>query len=270
MFEIIVVDNGSTDDSVQSVESRFPTVHVIKNNTNLGFARANNQGLSAGKGRYFMLLNSDTLVLPGTFDELVRVADAHPETGVIGPRLLNINGTLQRSWASFPTFWSELIGRNFRNYRTVNNSPNIYDVDWIMGACMLVRATTIAKVGMLDEDYFMYSEETDWCYRIKKNGWMVWYITNIEIFHLGGGSASRASLTQLLLLYQGKILFFRKNYSARKATMLRYGLVLANTFGLIRRAIFLGGNNNESAQRRVSVQLQLIWHLIQNRDPIIN
>ena len=142
-FEVIVVDNGSSDDSVAMVEKSFPSVILLQNERNLGFACANNQGLAIGTGRYFLLLNSDTIVLPGAVDVMVEAADRHPQVGVIGPRLLNMDGTLQKSWASFPSFVSEVLGKNFRTRRAVDSVPDTFDVDWIMGACMLVRAETI-------------------------------------------------------------------------------------------------------------------------------
>jgi GT2 family glycosyltransferase len=269
-FEIIVVDNGSTDESVNAICNQFPDVRIISNDLNLGFAKANNQGLAAGRGRYFLLLNSDTIVLPNALNRLVDVADINPGVGIIGPKLLNMDGTLQKSWASFPTFWSELIGKNFRRRRSVANSQFAYEVDWIMGACMLVRSEIITDVGMLDEDYFMYSEETDWCYRIKRKGWKVWYLSNAEIYHLGGGSANRSNLTQLVLLYRSKILFFRKHYGNYQATLLRYGLALANFLGLIRRAIFRIGKDRNAVRQRLAAQSQLILCLLRDRYPEIN
>lgn len=266
-FEVIVVDNGSSDDSVSLIEKDFPAVLVLKNDRNVGFARANNQGISAGTGRYFLLLNSDTIVLPGAVDALVRVADQYPELGVVGPKLLNMDHTLQKSWASFPSFLSELIGKNFRIRRPVTNSPHAYEVDWIMGACMLVRSSTIEDVGKLDENYFFYSEEIDWCFRIKKKNWKIWYISNAEIYHLGGGSANRARFIQLARLYQGKLLYFQKYHGSFMATLLRYGLALANTLGVIRRLIFFNWLNRQAAAQRIADQSKLIWCLLWNRYP---
>ena len=270
-FEVIVVDNGSTDDSVNAVSERFPTVRTIVNDQNLGFARANNQGISVGTGRYVMLLNSDTIVLPGALDKLVEFADEHPEVGVVGPKLLNTDGSLQASWAGFPTFWSELIGRNPAQRQPFKGSQFAYEVDWVMGACMLVRAKAIANAGMMDEDYFFYSEETDWCYRIKKTGWKVIYLAATELYHLGGGSADRASLLQLALLYQSKILFFRKHYGRHHGTLLRFGLVLANSFGVARRILlptWLTGKH--STTQRIIAQSKLVWCLIRDRYPVPN
>lgn len=270
IFEVIVVDNASTDDSVSSVSDRFPQVHLIVNERNLGFAKANNQGIKICKGRYFLILNSDTLVLPGTLEALISMADVDHTIGVVGPKLLNMDGSLQKSWSSFPTLLSELTGQNFRVRRRILQFADAYEVDWIMGACMLVRADILNDVGMLDEEYFMYSEETDWCYRIKKTGWKVLYISNVAIYHLGGGSADRSSFMQLTLLYYSKILFFRKHYGDYWSTLLRYGLVIVNTLGLIRRILFRFGRDKKITHQRIKAQYKLIQYLLKYRYPLMN
>lgn len=269
-FEIIVVDNGSTDGSVGAVSGHFPVVRIIVNDHNLGFAKANNQGLIAGTGRYFLLLNSDTIVSPKALDELVRYADEHLDVGVVGPKLLNLDGSLQESWAKFPTFWSEVTGQPTRSRIPTGNRPISYLVDWVSGASMLVRSEVLDSVGMLDEDYFFYSEEVDWCFRIKAQGWSVHYLPASEIFHLGGGSASINSLKQLALLYQNKIQFFKKNYGPFRALLLRYGLVFANFYGIIRRLLFLYWTDRKTVQNRIRIQSRLIWCLIRDRYPAIN
>ena len=264
-FEVIVIDNSSSDDSVTLVEKNFPAVILIRNQQNLGFARANNQGLLIARGRYYMLLNSDTIVLPGAIDKLVQAAECNPHVGVVGPKLLNMNGTVQESWASFPSFLSELTGKNFRFRQPVQSFPFSYDVDWIMGACMLVRAKTVAEVGNLDEDYFFYSEELDWCFRIKKKNWKIWYLADAEVYHLGGGSTNRGSFAQLFYLYQGKILYFQKHHGVIKGAILRYGLALGNTLGVIRRVIFFDWKNKKVAYQRIANQMKLVWFLVLNR-----
>jgi N-acetylglucosaminyl-diphospho-decaprenol L-rhamnosyltransferase len=266
-LEVIVVDNGSQDDSVSLIGQHFPSVILLQNEQNLGFARANNQGLSKGRGRYFLLLNSDTIVLPGAIDTLIQIADSNPKLGVVGPKLLNMDGTVQKSWASFPSFLSELVGRNFRIRKPVANCPHAYDVDWIMGACMLVRSATVAEVGKFDDTFFFYSEETDWCYRIKEKNWRVWYITNAEIYHLGGGSTNRGTLAQLARLYQGKLIFFGKYHGHYRTVLLRYGLAFGNFLGLLRRILFFNWRNKEAAWQRITSQSKLVWYLLWNQYP---
>lgn len=266
-FEVIVVDNGSSDDSVAMVQERFADVKLIRNELNRGFAAANNQGLEIGTGRYFMLLNSDTIVLPGVLDTLIAMADQNPRVGVVGPKLLNMDGSLQMSWASFPSFLSEVLGQNFRHRNPVPDIPHTYDVDWLMGACLLVRAEVVRGVGKLDEDYFFYSEETDWCFRIKKQNWKIWYTTDAAIYHLGGGSTRRGTVIQLVRLYHAKLLYFRKNHGNLASTVLRFGLALSNTFGVVRRLVFMNWRDRDAALERISNQSKLVWCLIRNQYP---
>jgi len=268
-FEVIVVDNGSSDDSVSLVEKKFPDVILIQNEHNVGFASANNQGMAIGKGRYFLLLNSDTIVLPGAIDCLIELADDNPNVGMVGPKLLNMDGSLQVSWANFPSILSEMLGGAFKTRKPVVHVPNAFEVDWLMGACMLVRSEVIQDVGKMDEDYFFYSEETDWCFRIKKKAWKIWLTTNGEIYHLGGGSAKRGTTIQLVRLYHAKILYFKKNHGNLSSILLRYGLALANTFGIIRRLIFLDWRRRDASFERISNQSKLVWYLLKNHYPNI-
>ena len=233
----------------------------------MGFAAANNQGMVIGKGRYFMLLNSDTIVCPGALDSLIELADRHPAVGVLGPKLLNMDGSLQKSWSTFPSFFSELTGQNFRHWKPVAGLANTFEVDWLMGACMLVRSEVVQQVGGMDEDYFFYSEETDWCFRIKKNNWKIWYMTDAQIYHLGGGSAKRSSVIQLVRLYQGKLLYFRKNHSEFASQVLRIGLATVNAIGVLRRMIFLNWLNRKAAFERIANQSKLVWYLLKNEYP---
>jgi len=263
-FEVIVVDNASNDGSQAMVRQRFPQVRLIENDQNVGFASANNQALTVSQGHYSLLLNSDTVVLPHALEKMAQFADAHSEAGIIGCRLLNSDGSLQKSWASFPTFWSEVLGRNFRARRQVEEESLAYEVDWVGGACLLVQPAAINEVGLLDESFFMYSEETDWCFRMRRQGWKVYYLPGVEVIHLGGGSASRANATQLVRLYDSKIRFFRKHYGARQTSLLRYGLAVVNALGLTRRALTwpLQWQRREQVRRRLEAQWKLIWWLL--------
>jgi GT2 family glycosyltransferase len=268
-FEIIVVDNGSTDESVSLVTAQFPDVCLILNDRNLGFAKANNQALAVARGKYFLLLNSDAIVLPGALDKLVFAADHHADVGAIGPKLLNMDGTLQPSWASFPTFWSELFGKAIRRRDPVADFPFAYQVDWITGACMLVRSEVVADVGKLDEDYFFYSEEVDWCFRIRQKGWKIWYLSNAEVYHVWGGSSKGFSLLKVGLLYQNKLRYFGKFHGPLQATLLRYGLALAYLVGLIPRILLLKRNNRTNYWERIEGQAKLIWCLVRNKYPAV-
>jgi GT2 family glycosyltransferase len=230
--ETIVVDNGSTDDSVAAVREHFPDVRLIVNTANKGFAAANNQAIRASDGRYVLLLNSDTIARPLALARLVPFLDRHEDVGVVGPRLLNRDGSLQPSWAMFPRLWTELVGRKLRlrrPYRTIDGS-RAYATDWIDGACMAVRREMLDSVGLLDESYFMYTEEVDWCYRIRRAGWQICYYPDAEVVHFGGQSSKRAATRMKAELYLSKLRFFGKHYGRTKAI----------AFGLGLQAIFLG------------------------------
>lgn len=221
-LEVIVVDNASHDDSVAAVHTAFPTVRVIENLANRGFAAANNQAIAQSRGRYVLLLNSDTVATPGALDDLVTFADAHPEVGVVGAQLLNADGTLQPSWAAFPSLRSELLGKNLRVRRPYaeHTAGAAYAVDWVGGAALLARRAAVAQAGLLDEHYFMYSEETDWCYRIKQCGWQICYLPTARVVHFGGQSSRQASLRMKTELYRSKLRFFEQHYGAAQRALL--------------------------------------------------
>lgn len=262
--EIIVVDNGSTDGSPAFVRSTFPDVLLLENQENVGFAYANNQGFRIASGRYAMMLNSDAFVGDGTLDGLVDFLDAHPDTGVAAPRLENRDGTLQPSWASFPSLWSEIRGRNVRKRQGVPAwGADVYETDWLGGAALVIRRTLFDAIGYLDQDIFMYTEETDFCYRAKRAGWRVAYLDGLSVVHLGGGSASRTSERQLQLLYESKLYYFRKHHGWLRAELLRAGLLVGLGMGSVRRALGLVRSHAQQTQTRESIQarLQVMRHV---------
>lgn len=229
--ETWVVDNGSTDSSVPAVREQFPDVRVIANADNRGFAAANNQAIRAATGRHVLLLNSDTLAQPGSLTALVRFLDANPAVGIVGPCLRNADGSVQLSYASFPTLASELTGRNFRRRRPFpTQTAEAFAVDWVGGACFLVRREALTQFGLLDERYFMYTEEADWCFRARRAGWQVCYLPASEVVHLGGQSSRMASTRMKAELYRSKLRFFGKHYGRMRTRALALGL----------QAIFLG------------------------------
>lgn len=221
-LEVFVVDNASSDNSVAAVRANFPDVRVIENVVNRGFAAANNQAISQSRGRYVLLLNSDTVVLTGALERLVAFADAHPTVGVVGAQLLNGDGTLQPSWAAFPSLLSELLGKNLRSRRPYAKIAGgmAYAVDWVGGAALLTRRAAIEQAGLLDEHYFMYSEETDWCYRIKQCGWEICYLPTASVVHFGGQSSRQASLRMKTELYRSKLRFFEQHYGVLRRNLL--------------------------------------------------
>ncbi len=229
-FEIIVVDNASADGSPELVCERFPQVRLIKNRENVGFVRANNQAIRVSRGRYVLLLNSDTIALPEALSQMTHFMEYHPDAGAVGPKLINPDGRFQASYADFPTLLKESLlafGLARWLYGPYCPSPpprpgeRARAVDWVAGACLMVRREVVDSVGLLDEDYWMYSEETDWCYRIHQAGWNVYYLPEIEIVHLGGASSSQRRPEMVAQLYWSKLRFFSKHRGALQTGVLK-------------------------------------------------
>jgi GT2 family glycosyltransferase len=231
--EVIVVDNASNDGSQEMVRREFPDVNLIPNTENLGFAKANNQAIRRSQGRYVLLLNSDAFVRENTIKQVVGFMDERPEAGMVGCKLLYEDGRLQPSCTAFPTLFTEfciatqldrlfpksrLLGRYLMTYWEFDD---VREVDVILGAFMLVRAAAIDEVGLMDERYFMYSEEVDWCYRFKETGWKIYFYPQSETVHLWGGSTGRIRVEMLTQMYRSRIAFFRKHYGRRSATLLK-------------------------------------------------
>ena len=223
--EIVVVDNGSNDDSGVRVRSEFPEALFISNSRNEGFARASNRGLQEAKGRYVLLLNPDTIVHPGALGNLVSYARANPMIGILGPRVLNRDGTLQKQCRrSFPTPWviftyysglarlfpkSRLFARYLRGYE---DDLQAHQVDAVSGAAMLIRHETIEQIGVLDETYFAYGEDLDYCFRAKQANWEVWYYPSAKITHFGGqGGSTHQPWKAIYEYHRAMIVYYRKH-----------------------------------------------------------
>lgn len=198
--ETCAVDNGSQDGSAAAIELHFPQVHLVRNEGNAGFGAANNCAMSLSRGRYLLLLNSDAFVGPGAIGELVDFLEKHPKVAVAGPRLLNADGSVQVSCFPFPTplrAWVEnlwlprLLPHTSRlgDYRTWAHDQERV-VDWVVGACMLVRREAYEQVGGFDERFFMYSEEADWQRRMRDSGWQIAFTPAAAVQHLGGASGA--------------------------------------------------------------------------------
>ena len=198
-FEITVVDNGSTDGSQVMIKELFPQVKLIKNNENLGFAKANNQGLKITAGRYSLLLNNDTIAKEGAFDRMIEFMDNHPKAGACGPKLLNIDGTIQHQ--------GSIIGKKFWR----STAP--VEVDFVVGACLMARKEAIDKVGLMDENLFFYNDDLDWCMSIRKAGYKVYYLPQAEVMHYGGYS-NKGTFNRRIFVegFKGGLYFVRKHY----------------------------------------------------------
>lgn len=233
-YEIWVVDNASTDNSVQMIKTSFPDVRLIENQENIGFAPANNQAIRMASGEYVLLLNPDTEVFAGTFDTLLDFLQTHPETGAVGPKTLNPDGSLQTSCYPFPTLSRELWRLlhldkivPHGSYRMVDWEEHLHDVDALLGACILFPRRVLDEIGLLDENYFMYTEEIDLCYRVRQSGRKLFWIPQASIVHYGGQSTRQVGAEMFLQLYKSKVQFFRKHYGI--AVGLLYKIILFST-----------------------------------------
>ena len=227
-----VVDNGSSDGSVELVRERFPWVELIANTENLGFAAANNQAILQARGRYALLLNSDTEVQPGAIDRLVQYMDKTPEVGACGPKLLNADRSLQPSARNFySTFGSlvenKLIAQFWKTPSSQTRFLSYWDhsytrqVDWVTGACLLARMDAIRRVGLLDTAFFMYGEEIDWQMRMQKAGYPVHFVHDAEVIHLGGGSSRNAFQKMRRQEYLSRQLLIDKHYPPHTRAVFR-------------------------------------------------
>ena len=227
--QVVVVDCGSQDGTVPAVRTRFPAVTLVEVE-NRGLGAAWNVGLRASESPYALLLNADAWLVGDALARLVAFADAHPEAAVVAPRLLNPNGSLQRSVRGFPTLWRlateylflRKLAPRSRLLNSFYGGGFEYDepgpVEFVMGACMLVRRGAVEQVGYLDEDYFLFSEETDWCFRFQEAGWQVFLDPGADCVHVGGASHGGRLYRENL---RGHLLFFWKHRGRAQAERAR-------------------------------------------------
>ncbi len=228
-FETIVVDNGSGDGTVEMLTREFPEARLIVNDHNTGFTHPSNQALRISQGRYALLLNNDTVILPSALDRLVQFADAHPTIGVCGPKVLSRDGTLQKQcrrglatpWELFCYFSglstrfpkSELFARYLVTYRDENET---HIVDAVSGSCMLIRRELMNQIGLLDERFFAYQEDTDYCFRAKQANWQVYYYPQAQIIHYASQGGSRINAYRSIIeWHKSYFLYYRKNLASR-------------------------------------------------------
>jgi len=231
--EVIVVDNGSQDGSGNEVKKTFPSIHLVENQKNMGFAKAVNQGLQKASGRYILLLNPDTQMKGGAIDRFVSFMDSHSGTGVAGAQLLNSDGSKQNSIANFPSLATELLNKRLLRWLfpkrfpgKEKNYPEPVEVNSVIGACMMVRREALDQVGSLDEDYFLFLEETDWCYRMKKAGWKIHHVPQTEVFHFQGKSAERDKKRSRVEYFRSRYHFFKKNRGGWQWFILLTGVLI--------------------------------------------
>ncbi len=233
--EIWVVDNASSDGTAAAVAAAFPEVQLIHNEQNGGFARANNQAICKCTGQYVLLLNPDTKIVASALQSLVEYLEENPACGICGPMLLNPDGTLQESCYPFPTLFRE-FWRLFKLDRLMSRgvypmlewkTDEVRSVDVIQGAAFLIRKTCLDQIGLLDEDYFIYTEEVDLCYRAYRAGWKINWVPEAKVIHYGGQSTRQVATRMFLMLYSTKVIFFRKHYGDFSANIYKAILFLS-------------------------------------------
>jgi hypothetical protein len=228
--DVIVVDNASRDDGVAIARAQFPNTRFILNHKNVGFAAANNRGVTECNTPFALLLNTDAFLSPDALHHLMDVIQSQPMAGMVGAHLRNADGTFQASHSRFSNLWREFlilsgIGRKFFGYWYPSHAEDHESqpcvVDYVEGACMLIRCNAYRQIGGMDESFFMYAEEVDLCYRLKENGWQVWYQPLARVTHLGGGSSSERKTQREVDLYRSRVRFFRKHYGGFAAKILK-------------------------------------------------
>lgn len=240
-YEIIVVDNGSTDGTTAMLQEEFPETIVIINQENEGFTAPMNTALRLGQGKYLLQLNPDTLAHPGAFNELVSFLNSHPDVGICGPKVLNTDGSLQspcrrgesRPWAVISYFLrlpalfprSKFFGGYLMNYM---DEDETHTVAGVAGSCMMIRRALLTEIGYLDEQFFAYQEDTDYCLRARQAGWKIFYVPSAHITHYGGLGGSRVQpYRSIIEWHRSYWLFYRKNYAGDYFLLLNWVYYLA-------------------------------------------
>ncbi len=238
-YEIIVVDNDSSDNSIEKIREYYPFVNIIKNVTNIGFSAANNIGFKVARGEFILLLNPDTLITDGAINKSLGYAQEHTEVGLLGCEVLWGTGGRQSTLIKFPTLKDIVINmfvpyKIMRKNRWLGQSRYVgvdysceQDVDVIAGCYMMVNRAVLAEVGGLDEDFFMFGEEIEWCWRMYQSGRKVRYFPGSSIIHYGGGCSTSLSFRKVLLIAKGQLMVFKKTRGAIVA-------LVANVLMLIR------------------------------------
>ena len=269
-LELFIVDNASTDGSADVARQVAPWAQVIENHDNRGFAAANNQGLCRAQGRYVVLLNPDTWLPDDAWGQMVAFLDEHPNVGVLGPRIVDRDGIIDpRCARRYPSLRSELfeklrLDRRFPHSRLFGDYLMTYwdhkdsrEVEALSGACMMIRREVIEDVGLLDEDFFMYGEDVEWCYRIKKTGWQVFFYTQATVMHWGARSSQLVAEQMGIEALRSMYLFFLKTRGPRYAAAYR---ILILGLSIAKQVVFRVGSlvcRSGEARSRYRKKVQL-------------
>jgi hypothetical protein len=244
-LEVIVVDNASSDGSPQAVRDCYPAVTLIANDGNVGFAKANNIGIRASRGEYLFLINSDVVVSEGCFEKSLHYMAEHPEIGMLGPKIVGIDGKVQRSCMGYPSLWNTLCralaldslfphSRLFGSHLlTFWNHDETRPVEVINGCFWILRRSAIEQVGLLDERFFFYGEDLDWCRRFNESGWKVVFFADAEALHYGGGSSSNAPVKFDVEMQRANYQYWTRHHSRVEANAFVLITLLHHTLRVI-------------------------------------
>lgn len=270
LVETIVFDNGSADGSADMVREDFPWVHLMESEVNLGFTKGNNLAIGQSEGRYILLLNPDTEVVGDALGTMMAYMESHPRVGALGPQLMNPDGTTQSSRRRFPTMataflestvlqpWFQGSGILKRYYLLDRPDGEIQPVDWVVGAALLIRREALHQVGPLDEEFFMYSEELEWCYRLKAQGWEVVYLPTAQVVHQEGRSSEQVLAARHIHFQRSKVLFFKKYYGWRGEVLRWFILSTYLYLFLLEGLKWLVGHKRPLRRERVAAYWQVL------------
>ncbi|HMD84904.1 MAG TPA: glycosyltransferase family 2 protein [Terriglobia bacterium] len=267
-MEIIVVDNASTDGTPEMIEARFPGVKLIRSGENLGFAKANNLAIRQCRGRYISLVNPDVKVLPGCLDALADFLDQHPTAGNVGPRILNPDGSLQSSCRRYPTLWNNFcsaagLATAFKKSRVFAGEHMFYfphdrtaPVDVLVGCFWMVRREAFEAVGLLDEGFFVYGEDIDWCRRCRKAGWQVVFFPGGEAIHARGGASATDPVNSAVVQQRSVLYYWSKHHGVLgrwgMQSLLFFHLALRYLFALLARLAPFHRDSRNDRRKQIS------------------
>jgi GT2 family glycosyltransferase len=270
-FEVLVVDSASSDDSVEMVRREFPNVRLYPSHTNLGYTGGNNLGMRESCGRYVLLLNPDTEILGNALGTMVSYMESHPKVGVVGPQLLCPDGSIQTSKRRFPTLCTAFIESTFlqkwfprhlalRRYYALDVPDHAASrVDWVQGACLMVRRAVIDQVGLLDDAYFMYSEELDWQRRMASAGWKVVYLPEAQIVHHEGKSSEQVVAFRHIRYQCSKVRYFSKHHGRWAGQVVRGWLLFNYVYEWVVEAFkWCLGHKRDLRRERMRVYAQVL------------
>ncbi len=272
-YEVIVVDNGSTDGSIGMVRRDFPGVELITHDRNYGFSRGYNLVLKDIKTPFVLLLNTDTILLDGVIEGMLKFLKSHPDVGIVAPQYLNADGSKQTSFSNFPTLFTELLNRSLLQFlfpwwypskRQDYEDPR--EVEAVKAAAPMLRQEAFRQVGFFDEDYFIFLEETDLCFRLRRAGWRCFHLPQLKMYHLGGGGTKKKVMAETTIEYYRSLYrFFKKNRGTMEYWLLRLlkplkALVNLSLWGL---GLIFTLSLHERTRAKFFTYLRVLgWHLM--------